>query len=82
MRLVIRLVFAVMALYVVVTASPEQKAAMIGGAKAFASATVDACARSPYCDHAIASARGLAQATTERMSRLSSFDRGPALLEQ
>lgn len=82
MRQVIRLVVGVLALYVVITASPEQKLAMISGAKAFANATADACTRYAYCSNAVEQVRGFAHATTERMGRISSFDREPALLER
>lgn len=77
----IRLVLAALAVYIVVTASDEQKTAMLTGARAFASAAEDACTRNTLCNDAVDRARAAVHATSQRM-RQSSIDRGPALLER
>ena len=81
MRWVVRLVFSVLAIYVVATASDEHKTMMMTGLRGFAGAAGDACTRNTLCNEAVGKAVAAVLATTQRI-RHSANDRGPALLER
>lgn len=81
MWLVIRVALSVLAIYVVITASDEQKSRMMMGVQAFAGAAGDACTRNSLCNEVVVRTRSVVEATTQRI-RHTSVDRGPALLER
>ena len=82
MRWAIRLAVSALAIYVVASASTDQQIAMMNGMRAFAGAAHDACTRSAYCNDALQGAGRLTHATTERLGRISAYERGQPLLER